>query len=110
LLGLLFGDRAFKRVEGQEVLFSANQLPRLTIPEDCNELPLLLDPALDDVPLFRKTERSLQGMSISPDKPLPYSTLLPWVKTIGVITGFRQVARPYSLRYGAAKALDNSGK
>ncbi|KAJ5507903.1 hypothetical protein N7527_010046 [Penicillium freii] len=109
LLGLLFGDRAFKRVEGQEVLFSADQLPRLNIPEDCNELPLLLDPALDDVPVFRQTERSLQGMSISPDKPLPYSTLLPWVKTIGVITGFRQVARPYSLRYGAAKALDNSG-
>ncbi|KAK4862951.1 hypothetical protein LT330_010695 [Penicillium expansum] len=109
LLGLLFGDRAFKRVEGQEVLFSADQLPRLTIPEDCNELPLLLDPALDDIPVFRQTERSLQGMGISPDKSLPYSTLLPWVKTIGIVTGFRQVARPYSLRYGAAKALDNSG-
>ncbi|EED11910.1 conserved hypothetical protein [Talaromyces stipitatus ATCC 10500] len=28
---------------------------------------------------------------------------------MGVLTSFRQVARPYSLRYGAAKALDNSG-
>jgi hypothetical protein len=70
---------------------------------------LLLDPALDDVPVFRQTERSLQGTGISTNKCLPYSTLLPWVKSIGTITGFRQVARPYSLRYGAGKALDNSG-
>lgn len=109
LLGLLFSDRAFKRVEGDEVLVSAEQLPRLHIRDECNELPLLLDPALDDVPVFRQTERTLQGIGISASKSLPYSTLLPWVKKIGSITGFRQVARPYSLRYGAGKALDNSG-
>ena len=110
MLGLLFADRAFKRVEGKEVLTSAEQLPRLQIRDGCNELPLLLDPALDDVPVFRQTERSLQGIGISADRSLPYSTLLPWVKSIGTITGFRQVARPYSLLYGAGKALDNSGK
>ncbi|KAJ5248104.1 hypothetical protein N7524_012064 [Penicillium chrysogenum] len=109
LLGLLFADRAFKRVDGEEVLTSAGQLPRLHIRDGCNELPLLLDPALDDVPVFRQTERTLQGIGISTDKCLPYSTLLPWVKSVGSITGFRQVARPYSLRYGAGKALDNSG-
>ncbi|CEO59611.1 hypothetical protein PMG11_04283 [Penicillium brasilianum] len=109
LLGLLFADRAFKRVEGEEVLTSTGQLPRLQIRDGCNELPLLLDPTLDDVPVFRQTERSLQGIGISAHKCLPYSTLLPWVKSIGTITGFRQVARPYSLRYGAGKALDNSG-
>ena len=109
LLGLLFADHAFKRVDGEEVLVSAEQLPHLHIRDECNELPLLLDPALDDVPVFRQTERTLQGIGISPVTPLRYSTLLPWVKTIGAITGFRQVARPYSLRYGAGKALDNSG-
>lgn len=109
MLGLLFADRAFKRVDGEEVLTSAGQLPRLHIRDGCNELPLLLDPALDDVPVFRQTERTLQGIGISTDKCLPYSTLLPWVKSVGSITGFRQVARPYSLRYGAGKALDNSG-
>ncbi|CDM38531.1 unnamed protein product [Penicillium roqueforti FM164] len=31
----------------------------------CNELPLLLDLALDDVPVFRQTERTLQGIGIS---------------------------------------------
>ncbi|CAG8036080.1 unnamed protein product [Penicillium olsonii] len=109
LLGLLFADSDFKRVDGEEVLTSAGQLPRLHIRDGCNELPLLLDPALDDVPVFRQTERTLQGIGISTDKCLPYSTLLPWVKSVGSITGFRQVARPYSLRYGAGKALDNSG-
>jgi hypothetical protein len=38
LLGLLFADRAFDRVDGEEVLVSANQLPRLRIRDECNEL------------------------------------------------------------------------
>ncbi|KAJ5449659.1 uncharacterized protein N7458_006108, partial [Penicillium daleae] len=80
LLGLLFADYTFKRVKGEEVLISAEQLPRLYIRDSYNELLLLLDPALDDIP----------------------------VKNISTITSFRQVARPYSLRYGARKALDNS--
>lgn len=55
------------------------------------------------------SERTLQGISISPDKPLPYTTIEPWVKKTGVITGFPQVTRPYSSRYGAGAALDSSG-
>lgn len=110
LLGLLFADRAFDRVNGEEVLVSASQLIGLRIRDECNELPLGLDPALGDVPVFRQSERTLQGIGISPDKPLPYSTLEPWVKKIGTITGFRQVTRPYSLRYGAGTALDRSGE
>lgn len=64
---------------------------------------------MDDVPVFRMSERTLNGIGISPDKPLPYLTLEPWVKKIGVITGIRQVTRPYSLRYRAGTALDSSG-
>ncbi|KAH2975874.1 hypothetical protein KXV25_006790 [Aspergillus fumigatus] len=109
LLGLLFADRAFARVDGEEVLMSAEQLLRLRIPDECNELQLTLDPALDNIPVFRQSERTLEGITISLDKALPYSTLLPWVKKVGAIAGFRQVSRPYSLRYGAGKALDNSG-
>ncbi|KAJ5938275.1 hypothetical protein N7466_001409 [Penicillium verhagenii] len=109
LLGLLFADRAFDRVEGEEILVSASQLPRLRIRDECNELRLQLDSAMDDVPVFRMSERTFHGIGISPNRPLPYSTLEPWVKKIGVITGIRQVTRPYSLRYGAGTALDNSG-
>lgn len=88
---------------------SAEQLLRLRIPDECNELQLTLDPALDNIPVFRQSERTLEGITISLDKALPYSTLLPWVKKVGAIAGFRQVSRPNSLRYGAGKALDNSG-
>ncbi|KAH1663038.1 hypothetical protein KXX46_006053, partial [Aspergillus fumigatus] len=109
LLGLIFADRAFDRVEGEEVLVCASRIPRLRIPDGCNELPLRIDPALDDVPIFQMSEQTMQGISISPDKPLPYTTIEPWVKKIGVITGFPQVTRPYSLRYGAGTALDSSG-
>ena len=109
LLGLLFADRAFARVEGDEILVVASQLPRLRIRDECNELRLQLDPAMDDVPIFRMSERTFHGIGISPNRPLPYSTLEPWVKKMGVITGIRQVTRPYSLRYGAGTALDNSG-
>jgi hypothetical protein len=109
LLGLLFADHAFARVNGKEVLMSAEQLLYLYIPPECNKLPLLIDPALDHVPLFRQSVRTLQGIAISANGPLLYSTLLPWVKKMGELTGFRQVARPYSLRYGAGKALDSSG-
>lgn len=110
LLGLLFADRAFDRVGGEEVLVSASQLPQIRIREECNELKLQLDSTMDDVPVFRMSERTLNGIGISPARPLPYSTLEPWVKKIGVITGIRQVTRPYSLRYGAGTALDSSGK
>lgn len=88
---------------------SAEQLLHLNIHPECNELRLLLDPALDDVPVFRQSLRTLQGTAILADQALPYSTLLPWVKKVGALTGFQQIARPYSLQYGAGKALDNSG-
>lgn len=110
LLGLLFADRAFDRVDGEEVLVSASQLTRLRIRDQCNELRLQLDPMIDDVPVFRMSERSLNGIGISPSNALPYSTLEPWVKRMGVITGIKQVTRPYSLRYGAGSALDSSGE
>ncbi|KAL6228990.1 hypothetical protein BDW75DRAFT_235532 [Aspergillus navahoensis] len=102
-------DPSLVLMDGEEVLVSAGQLPGLQIREEYNELPLQLDSALNDVPVFRMSDSTLQGISISPNEPLPYSTLLPWVKTIGAITGFRQVTRPYSLRYGAGTALDSSG-
>jgi hypothetical protein len=89
--------------------FWQNQLPRLQILNKYNKLRLQLDPKLDDVPVFRMSEQTLQGIGISPNQPLPYSTLEPWVKKIGAIIGFRQITCPYSLRYAAGTALDSSG-
>lgn len=54
--------------------------------------------------------RTANGWTIFNDKPLPYSTLLLWIKMLGQITGFMQVTRPYSLRYAGGKAFNNNDK
>ncbi|EMD66386.1 hypothetical protein COCSADRAFT_85560, partial [Bipolaris sorokiniana ND90Pr] len=105
LLGLLFRDRAFAAYN----LTSPEELSRLKIPPGRNELPLRLNRTLDNVPVFRKAVQTLNGWDVSPTEPLPYSTLLPWIRTLGEITGFAQVTRPYSLRYAGGKAFNENG-
>ncbi|KAF2844126.1 C2H2 finger domain protein [Plenodomus tracheiphilus IPT5] len=105
LLGLLFCNRAFAAYN----LTSPEDLSRLSIPQGRNELSLGLDPTLDDIPVFRKAVRTLHGWEISPNEPFPYSTLLPWLRTLGEVTGFAQVTRPYSLRYAGGKAFNENG-
>ncbi|OJD11104.1 hypothetical protein AJ78_08054 [Emergomyces pasteurianus Ep9510] len=109
LLGLLFADHAFAPLDGERVLTSARQLVDLKIPEDTYQLELHLNPALNDVPVFRKSERTLKAIEISATDALTYGTIKPWIRRIGEISAFRDIVRPYSLRYGAGKALDNSG-
>jgi hypothetical protein len=105
LLGILFRDRAFAAYN----LTSPEELSRLYIPPGRNELPLRLSQELDDLPVLRKAVKTPNGWNISPDEPLPYSTLLPWIRTLGQITGFGQVTRPYSLRYAGGKAFNENG-
>jgi hypothetical protein len=106
LLRLLFCDRAFAAYN----LTSSEELSRLTILLGRNELSLRLNRMLDNIPVFQKAVRTLHGWNISSNEPLPYSTLLPWVQTLGEVTGFAQVTRPYSLRYAGGKAFNENGK
>lgn len=106
LLGLLFADQAFAAYN----LTSPEELSKLYIEPGRNELPLRLSRKLDNVPVFRQSVRTTNGWAISPDKPLLYSTLAPWTRKLGEITGFAQVSRPYALRYGAGKAFNENGK
>lgn len=106
LLGLLFNDQAFAAYN----LTSINELSRLRIPSGLNELRLHLNRELGDILVFRPSVRTAYGWATSPDKRLAYSTLLPWIKALGQITGFAQVARPYSLRYARGKAFNDNGK
>lgn len=106
LLGILFHDQAFAAYN----LTSPEALGRLYIPPGRNELPLRLNKKLDDIPLFRKAVRTPTGWTISPTEPLPYPTLLPWIKALGRITGFAQVTRPYSFRYAGGKAFNDNGR
>jgi hypothetical protein len=57
LLGLLFCDRAFAAYN----LTFPEELSRLTIPLGCNQLPLRLNPMLDNIPMFQKAVRTLHG-------------------------------------------------
>ncbi|XTI95154.1 C2H2 finger domain protein [Cenococcum geophilum] len=94
LLGLLFTDKAFTAPNLMSV--ERNKLP----------LPLRLD--LDNIPVFRRLIKTPYGHKVLLDQPLLYLTLLPWIKDLGVITGFWQVTRLYSLRYGAGKAFNEN--
>ncbi|KAF1964005.1 hypothetical protein BU23DRAFT_521662, partial [Bimuria novae-zelandiae CBS 107.79] len=105
LLGMLFHDGAFAAYN----LTSPEELSRLSIPPERNELLLRLNRKLDDIPVFRMAERTPEGWVISKDKPLPDSTLRPWIKSLGEITRFAQVTRPYSLRYAGGKAFNENG-
>ncbi|EGC46846.1 C2H2 finger domain-containing protein [Histoplasma capsulatum var. duboisii H88] len=109
LLGLLFADRAFAPLDGERVLTSARQLIDLKIPDDTYQIELHLDPALNEVPVFRRSERTMERIEISATEALTYSTIRPWIRRVGELSAFRDIVRPYSLRYGAGKALDNSG-
>ncbi|KAH0563164.1 hypothetical protein GP486_002272 [Trichoglossum hirsutum] len=105
LLGLIFADNAFLAPS----LTSAARISELDIPPGYEQLPLHLKPEMADIPVFRKSIRTPYGWEISPDQPLPYTTLLKWMKRLGVLTGFPQITRPYCLRYGAGNAFNQSG-
>ncbi|KAF2676861.1 hypothetical protein K458DRAFT_379389 [Lentithecium fluviatile CBS 122367] len=105
LLGILFHDGAFAAYN----LTSPNELSKLHIAPGRNELRLHLNQKLRNVPVFRKAVKTLNGWTISDTAPLPYSTLLPWIRSLGQITGFAEVTRPYSLRYGGGKAFNENG-
>ncbi|KAH8727436.1 hypothetical protein GQ44DRAFT_770455 [Phaeosphaeriaceae sp. PMI808] len=104
-LGMLFCDQAFAAYN----LTSPEELSRLDIAPDRNELPLSLNPELDNVPVFRKAVRTPDSWAISPTEPLPYSTLLPWARALGQITAFAQVTHPYPLGYARGKASNGNG-
>ena len=90
-------------------LTSAARISELDIPPGYEQLPLHLKPEMADIPVFRKSIRTPYGWEISPNQPLPYTTLLKWMKRLGVLTGFPQITRPYCLRYGAGNAFNQSG-
>jgi hypothetical protein len=105
LLGLIFADNAFLA----PTLTSAEQLSRLDIRPGTNQLEIPLKPSMSNIPIFRKSIATAYGNEISPDKPLPYTTLRPLLKTIGILCGLLHILRPYCLRYGAGNAFNQSG-
>ena len=105
LLGLIFDDEAFLSPQ----LTRPENVSTLSVEPGRNHLPLFFRDDMLEVPIFRGMVRTMQGWSVSPDKPLTYAVVRSSMRTLGQITGFKQVTRPYALRYGAGKAFNEHG-
>lgn len=106
LLGLIFADEAFAAPN----LKFPGQLSTLDIRPGLQQLELLFKPSLLDIPIFRKSVKTVFGYTISPDQRLIYATLLAWMKAIGLTLGLLQPTRPYCLRYNAGNEFNQSSK
>lgn len=104
LLTLIFTDQAFAAPE----LTSAEQLFRLRIPPGQKQLSIPLKETMLHVPLFRRSEFTVNGVRISDDKALPDSILRSRMITLGSVTGMELPTGPYTFRHGNGEALDNS--
>jgi hypothetical protein len=104
LLGMLFKARAFKSpsIDCPERLYSLKVLKGL------NEQPLPLRDEMNDEFIFCQAVREAQGVRIARELQLSSGWVRYRMKIGGEITGFGQVMRPYNLRDGSAKGLNES--
>jgi Protein of unknown function (DUF3435) len=106
LLGLIFDDCAF----APPSLKTAEHLSQLQIPPGKNQLPIPLKTRFDNTPVFRRAERTIEGWVVSKEAALTYNVVYNSLKTIGKIVNFKQIARPYALRYAGGKAFNDNGR
>jgi len=106
LLAMLFKARAFKSpsIDSPERLYS------LDILDGLNEQVLPLREELDEDFVFCQAVREAHGVRIAHERQLSSDSVRYRMKKGGQITGFSQVTKPYVLRDGAAKALNESRK
>jgi Protein of unknown function (DUF3435) len=106
LLGMLFKVQAFKSpsIVSPEKLYSLNVLDRM------NEQQLPLRDELSDDFIFCKVIETACGTRPAQQLQLSSNSVRYRMKIGGQITGFAQVTKPYVLRDGAAKGLNESRK
>ncbi|RYN85694.1 hypothetical protein AA0119_g13215 [Alternaria tenuissima] len=103
LLGLMFADKAFSISE-----LTPENLYTLDIRPGCNQLNVPIREEVADLCVFRRYTQTATKLTIS-DEQLSYATVKTHMQDVGEITGFKAVAKPYCLRYGAANAFDKDG-
>ncbi|KAJ5904727.1 uncharacterized protein N7473_001643 [Penicillium subrubescens] len=109
LLGILFRIGAFKSLSTDSpVLDCPEKLYRLRVLQGLGEQELKLKDEIMDQHVFCQALREADGIRFAPEKPLTRGWLGYRMKRGGEITGFAEVAKPYCLRYGAAKAFNDS--
>ena len=104
LLSLVFADDAFAApgLTGPEQLF------RLRVPPGLNQQELPIKNSMSEVPLFRRLERSCNGINVSAAAAATDKWLRERMKDLGEVTGFALPVGPYSFRRGNGEALDSS--
>lgn len=111
LLGMLFRIGAFKNVSlDGPVVNCPENLYSLGILNGLNQQELKLKDEILDQFVFYQAIREADGVRIALDQQLSSATVRYRMKWGGEITGFEQVTKPYGLRYGAAKAFNDSCK
>ena len=103
---MLFKVQAFKSpsIVSPEKLYSLNVLNGM------NEQQLPLKDALSDDFIFCQAVQTAGGVCLARQLQLSSDSVRYRMKIGGQITGFAQVTKPYVLRDGAAKALNESRK
>ncbi|KAE8374982.1 hypothetical protein BDV26DRAFT_268992 [Aspergillus bertholletiae] len=109
LLGMLFRIRAFKNFSTEgPVMDCPENLYSLRVLEGLGEQELKLKDEILDRFVFCQAVREADGFRIALEERLTDGFLRYRMKRGGEITGFEQITKPYGLRYGAAKAFNDS--
>lgn len=106
---MLFRIRAFKNMSRDgPILDGPEKLYSLRVLDGLGQQELKLKDEILDDHVFCQALREPDGFRIALDQKLTGGWLRYRMKRAGLITGFAEVARPYCLRYGAAKAFNDS--
>lgn len=109
LLGMLFRIGAFKSLSKDgPVMDCPEKLYSLRVLDGLGQQELMLKDEILDRPVFCHALREPNGIRIALEKSLTGGWVRYRIKQGGEITGFAEVTKPYCLRYGAAKAFNDS--
>ncbi|KAL4865177.1 hypothetical protein BDV12DRAFT_175034 [Aspergillus spectabilis] len=109
LLGMLFRVQAFKNFSTEGLVVDCPEnLYNLGVLDGLGQQELKLKDEILDQFVFCQAVRKADGIRIALGEQLTEGALRYRMKRGGEITGFEQVTKPYGLRYGAAKAFNDS--
>lgn len=107
LLAILIHNRAFKTDRLND---EPHRISTLRIHPDANELRLVLRDDIKDMPLFRRSIKTITGYEMSTTAAITQAMTGKWIQSIGKLLGFEHNTIAYNLRYFAGNSLDQSGK
>jgi hypothetical protein len=100
-IALALADNAF----AARGIQSATDIFRIEVPAHRNGLQVKWKPEIFNVPIFRRTIRTAQGIIISPNKALAYDTFNQYLQRLGRNAGFQDKLTPYYIRRATANAV-----